>query len=169
MCLSPDMSVGNVIINKTLAASSVSTASLAAGKVLCSPFLFEGNDAVLFTAAGKGELVQVQLLETATATPIEGDIRLHFFAPNDAAISPGSVGMDFTVAAAPEKWIGYVDIVNADYVTAGAYAQATVFPKLHLFSGADNSKITVVAVTNGSIDYASGVALSLSLAVKQNV
>lgn len=168
MCLSPDMSVGNVVIKKTLAATGVSTASLAAGKVLCNPFLFEGDDAVLLTAAGKGELVQVQLLETATATPIEGDIRLHFFAPNDAAISPGLVAADFAFIT-PEKWLGYVDIVNADYATAGAYAQATVFPKLHLFSGADNSKITVVAVTNGAIDYASGVALSLSLAVKQNV
>lgn len=170
MCLSPDMSVGNVIIRKKLAASGVSTATLATGKLLCNEFLFEVTDAVLLSAAGNGELVQVQLTETSTGTPIAGAIRLHFFAPNDVAITAGMVAGTFVIDAADiEKWIGSVDIASADYKTVGEYAQATVFPDLHLFSGADNSKITVVAVTNGSIDYAAGVELSLSLAVKQNL
>lgn len=166
-CESPEMSTGSVVIKKTIAATSLSLTSLAAGKLLCDPFLFEGDNEVLLSAAGKGELLQVQLTETAAGSPITAAIRLHFFAPNDAAIIPGSIDGTFSVGA-PSKWIGSVDIASADYVTVGVYAQATVFPKLHLFSGAANSKITVVAVTNGSVDYATSAALSLSLAVKQN-
>ena len=169
MCqCSPDMSVGDVKIHKSLSATSLVLASTTTGKLLCDPFLFTGTDAVLSSNGGKGKVLQVNLKETcSTGTPIKGDIRLMFFAPAGAAITPGTLGATF-LNGSFAKWLGTVDVAAADYKEVGMSALATIHPDLELFSGDNDSDITVIALTNGTIDYATGATLTLGLAVKQD-
>lgn len=169
MCnCSPDMSVGDVKVRKSIAATALELTSTTTGKLLCDPFLFTADNAVISNDGGNGKLVQVTLTETcSTATPIKGDIRLLFFAPAGTAIAPGTLGATF-INASPGKWLGTVDIVAADYKEVGTVAQAVLHPNLELFSGANDQDITVIALTNGTIDYAAAATLTLSLVVKQD-